>query len=108
MSQRGAFEKDILLQIAAMELLPLTGNSLSGLAYISSQGVVDWLVAASSTDADPFLSGEVRATILYPMGSSFGHFFVYRFARPCACWALCSRSATRCSSTCSSEWMRAV
>ena len=57
--QARSFEKDILVQITAIELLPSVASCLGGLGYLCSQGMVDWLVRASSAEADPFISGEV-------------------------------------------------
>eukprot|EP01035_Chromulina_nebulosa_P031004 gene31004-41279_t len=53
-----SFEKDILVQITSIELLPSVASGLGGLGYLCSQGMVDWLVDASSAEADPFISGE--------------------------------------------------
>jgi hypothetical protein len=62
--QACAFEKDILVQITAIELLQSVASTLGGLGYLCSQGMVEWLVDASSAEADPFISGEVRAILI--------------------------------------------
>lgn len=61
-AQAQVLHGDLLLQISAMDLLPAIVSTALGLQFFCSCHMLEWIVEATSSDADPFISGEVSLT----------------------------------------------
>jgi len=57
----GKYQRDILMQISTLELLPSVASTTSGLDYMCTQSMLHWLMNSCSSDGDLLISGEVTS-----------------------------------------------